>query len=94
MKQKYGLKCIRRDKKYDGNFVVAYNITPIQRGLNGIQEFIDSNEFKVSYYVEEVYSEEAIFVLQGRKKEIRSCIHSLLCNSNLVDYFKVEKRDV
>jgi hypothetical protein len=90
MKQNYRLQCIRRDKKYDGD-IVTYNITPIQRGLDYIQKFIDNNELKVSYYVKRADSEEAIFMLQGRKKEIRFCIHSLLCNSNLSDYFKVEE---
>ena len=90
MKRTYKLICIRRNKKYD-NDIMTYTITPIQRGLQAIQTFIDNNELQVLFRVKETYAEEAIFIFQGKKKDIEFSLHSLLCNSNLADYFKVEE---
>ena len=92
MKKTYTLKCIRRDEKWEGD-ICTYIVTPIQRGLNAIQVHLHKNNFEglVEFLAEEVYYEEAIFTLKGKKKHIQKAIHTLLCNTNLPDYFKIEE---
>ena len=93
MKKTYRLICIRRDKKWEGN-VCDYIVTPIQRGLNAIQVHLDEYGFEgfVEFLAKEVEGEEAIFTLKGKKKHIQKAIHTLLCDTNLPDYFKIEER--
>ena len=92
MKKTYTLKCIRRDKKWDGD-VCTYIVTPIRKGLNAIQVHLHNNNFEdlVEFLAKEVNCEEAIFTLKGKKKHIQKAIHTLLCNTNLPDYFKIEE---
>lgn len=93
MKKTYRLICIRRDKKWNGD-ICNYTITPIQRGLNAIQTHLHKNSFEglVEFLAKEVECEEAIFTLKGKKKHIQEAIHTLLCDTNLPDYFKIEER--
>lgn len=93
MKKTYRLICLRRDKKWEGN-ICTYIITPIQRGLNAIQAHFQKNGFEgiVEFLAKEVEYEEAIFTLRGKKKHIQKAIHTLLCDTNLPDYFKIEER--
>ena len=93
MKKTYRLKCIHRDTKWEGAGY-TYVITPIQRGLSAIQTHLHTNNFEglVEFLVKEVDREEAIFTLKGKKKHIQEAIHTLLCDTNLADYFKVEER--
>ena len=94
MKKTYRLKCIRRDKKWEGT-ICTYTVTPIQRGLSAIQTHLHNNNFEglVEFLAKEVESEEAIFTLQGKKKHIQQAIHTLLCDTNLPDYFRIEERE-
>lgn len=93
MKKTYTLKCIRRNKKWDGD-VCTYIVAPIHRGLHAIQVHLHNNNFEglVEFLAKEVNCEEAIFTLEGKKKHIQKAIHTLLCNTNLSDYFKIEER--
>lgn len=93
MKKTYRLICIRRDKKWEGDGY-TYIITPIQRGLSAIKVHLHNNNFEgfVEFLAKEVESEEAIFTLKGREKHIQEAIHTLLCDTNLPDYFKIEER--
>lgn len=93
MKKTYILKCIRRDKKWEGD-ICTYIITPIQRGLSAIQVHLYKNNFEdlVEFLTKEVNFEEAIFTLKGKKKHVEKAIHTLLCDTNLPDYFKIEER--
>ena len=93
MKKTYRLKCVRRDKKWEGT-TCTYIITPIQTGLNAIQTHLHNNNFEglVEFLVKEVEYEEAIFTLRGKKKYIQEAIHTLVCNTDLPNYFKIEER--
>lgn len=93
MKKTYKLTCIRRDKQWEGATFI-YVITPIQRGLNAIQTHLHDNNFEgfVEFLVTKVECEEAIFTLRGRQKHIQEAIHTLLCDTNLPDYFTIEER--
>ena len=90
MKKTYRLICIRRDKKWEKD-VCTYKVTPIQKGLNAIQVHLHNNSFEslVEFLVKEVECEEAIFILRGKKKHIQEAIHTLLCDTNLSNYFNV-----
>jgi hypothetical protein len=71
-------------------------VTPISKGLKAIQAHLSQNNFDgcVEFLVKEVVEqEEAIFTLQGKKKNIQEAIHTLLCDTNLADYFKLEERE-
>ena len=93
MKKTYRLICIRRDIKLEGD-VYSYVITPIRKGLNAIQTHLHKNNFEglVEFLAKEVECENAIFTLKGKKKHIQEAIHTLLCDTNLPDYFKIEER--
>ena len=93
MKKTYRLICIRRDKKWEGD-ICSFVITPIRKGLNAIQIHLHDNNFEglVEFLAKEVEYEEAIFTLKGKKKHIQEAIHTLLCDTNLPDYFKIEER--
>ena len=92
MKKKYTLKCIRRDKKWEGT-VCTYIVAPIRKGLDAIQVHLHNNNFEglVKFLAKETNCEEAIFTLEGKKKHIQEAIHTLLCDTNLSDYFKIEE---
>ena len=92
MKKTYKLICIRRDKKWEGD-ICTYTITPVSKGLKAIQDHLSQNNFDecVEFLAKEVESENAIFTLRGRKKNIQKAVHTLLCDTNIPDHFKVEE---
>ena len=93
MKRTYRLICIRRDKKWAGD-ICTYRILPVRKGLTTIQVHLQNNiEGLVEFLVKEVEYEEAIFTLKGRKKHIQEAIHTLLCDTDIADYFRVEERE-
>ena len=90
MRKTYRLKCIHRDKKWDGD-ICTYTITNIRAGLAAIKEYIEKNNFQIKYLAHESLGEEATFILQGKKKNIELVIHNLLCDTDLPNYFRIEE---
>jgi hypothetical protein len=94
MKKTYKLICIRRDKKWEED-MCTYVITPISKGLQAIQSHLSNNSFDgkyIEFLAKEASQEEAVFILKGKKKNIQEAIHSLLCDTDLANYFKLEER--